>query len=166
MTSKSDDTGAGRPGGLSSCGSSQQAVSPVPASIPDALNVVFSDQGGPMNMLFVEVETTEGRGIKAGEWAERLDGLWELRLRWTANREMVEALRTYRDYVADAANGHSEAVGVAPELQNKLREMAREDLRRIDAILAQAIEARRAETTGSVHESAVRQDAPEHGRED
>lgn len=36
MMRKSDEKEVGRPGGLSSCGSSQQAVSPVPASIPDA----------------------------------------------------------------------------------------------------------------------------------
>ena len=37
MNSRQSELEDGRPSGLSSCGSSQQAVSPVPASIPDAI---------------------------------------------------------------------------------------------------------------------------------
>ena len=48
---------------------------------PQGLNIVFEDVGEPMKMLFVEVETMDGKSVNAGEWHKRADGLWELRIR-------------------------------------------------------------------------------------
>jgi hypothetical protein len=45
-----------------------------------ALHIVFDGPPGPGSGRFVEVETSDGRSINAGEWRERADGLWELRI--------------------------------------------------------------------------------------
>jgi hypothetical protein len=45
------------------------------------LNVIFTGPPGPGNdCVFVEVETDDGRSVKAGEWSQRQDGYWALRL--------------------------------------------------------------------------------------
>ncbi len=46
----------------------------------DVLHIVFDGPPGPNAGRFVEVETPDGRSVNAGEWHEREDGLWELRL--------------------------------------------------------------------------------------
>ena len=48
---------------------------------PLDFNIVFEDVGEPMKLLFVEVETTDGKSINSGGWHKRNDGLWELRIR-------------------------------------------------------------------------------------
>ena len=45
-----------------------------------AVNIVFDGPPGPDPGRFVEVETDGGRSINAGEWIERTDGLWALRI--------------------------------------------------------------------------------------
>ncbi len=45
------------------------------------LCIVFDGPPGAESGRFVEVEDGSGRGVDAGEWHERDDGLWELRLR-------------------------------------------------------------------------------------
>lgn len=47
---------------------------------PQTLNFVFDGPPGPEGSRFVEVETPDGRSVNAGEWAERADGFWELRV--------------------------------------------------------------------------------------
>jgi len=42
------------------------------------IHVVFDGPPGHEAGRFVEVENDEGKGIAAGEWKEREDGLWEL----------------------------------------------------------------------------------------
>jgi hypothetical protein len=44
------------------------------------INIIFDGAPGPVAGRFVEVETDEGRSINVGEWVERLDGLWALRI--------------------------------------------------------------------------------------
>jgi hypothetical protein len=45
------------------------------------LNIIFTGPPGPGNdCVFVEVETDDGRSVKAGEWSQRQDGHWALRL--------------------------------------------------------------------------------------
>jgi hypothetical protein len=44
------------------------------------INIIFGGAPGPVAGRFVEVETDEGRSIKVGEWVERSDGLWALRI--------------------------------------------------------------------------------------
>lgn len=86
------------------------------------VDVVFDGPPAHESGRFVEVEDPEGRGIKAGEWIDRGNGLWALRI---AIREsslvaaLVEALEESRD-VVDHAGGR----------------FAGELLARIDAALA------------------------------
>lgn len=47
----------------------------------DEIRIVFDGPPGPTSGRFVEVEDEHGRSINAGEWVERDDGLWELRIR-------------------------------------------------------------------------------------
>jgi hypothetical protein len=41
---------------------------------------VFDGPPGPDAPRFVEVENDRGRGIRYGEWVERDDGVWVLRI--------------------------------------------------------------------------------------
>ena len=45
-----------------------------------AINIVFDGPPGPESGRFVEVEDDEGKSISVGEWYERPDGLWALRI--------------------------------------------------------------------------------------
>ena len=45
-----------------------------------AINVVFDGPPGPDGPRFVEVETDDGHGLGVGNWIERDDGLWSLRI--------------------------------------------------------------------------------------
>jgi len=47
---------------------------------PQAINVVFDGPPGPVCGRFVEVELDDGRSINAGEWTQRPDGMWALRI--------------------------------------------------------------------------------------
>ena len=42
------------------------------------LCIVFDGPPGPESGRFIEVENENGRGLRAGEWRERPDGLWSL----------------------------------------------------------------------------------------
>ncbi len=44
------------------------------------LRIVFDGPPGAVSGRFVEVETPDGASVNAGEWHERDDGLWELRI--------------------------------------------------------------------------------------
>ena len=48
--------------------------------MPKAINIIFDGPPGPEAGRFVEVETDDGKSINAGEWIEREDGLWALRI--------------------------------------------------------------------------------------
>lgn len=45
------------------------------------LDIVFDGPPGPEAGRFVEVETQDGRSVSVGEWVERPDGYWALRIR-------------------------------------------------------------------------------------
>lgn len=45
-----------------------------------AVNIVFDGPPSPDAPRFIEVETDDGQSIRAGEWIERSDGTWALRL--------------------------------------------------------------------------------------
>lgn len=51
-----------------------------PAPSPADVYVVFDGPPGPEAGRFVECEDAEGRGINAGEWIERPNGWWALRI--------------------------------------------------------------------------------------
>ena len=44
------------------------------------INIVFDGPPSHESGRFIEVETDDGKGISAGEWIERDDGLWALRI--------------------------------------------------------------------------------------
>lgn len=45
-----------------------------------AINIIFDGPPSSQTGRFVEVETDDGNSINAGEWIEREDGLWVLRI--------------------------------------------------------------------------------------
>ena len=45
-----------------------------------ALNIVFDGPPGPVSGRFIEVENDAGAGVNAGEWSERSNGWWALRI--------------------------------------------------------------------------------------
>lgn len=52
---------------------------PTPGS-PMPINIVFDGPPSHESGRFIEVETDDGRGINVGEWIQRPDGLWSLRI--------------------------------------------------------------------------------------
>ncbi len=50
------------------------------SGVPYPINVVFDGPPSATSGRFVEVETDDGRSIRVGEWIERGDGLWSLRI--------------------------------------------------------------------------------------
>ena len=50
------------------------------------INIIFDGPPGPESGRFVEVETDDGKSINAGEWIERKDGLWALRITELPNK--------------------------------------------------------------------------------
>lgn len=44
------------------------------------VDVVFDGPPGPVAGRFVEVENMKGHSINAGQWVQRPDGFWALRL--------------------------------------------------------------------------------------
>ncbi|MCC6970453.1 MAG: hypothetical protein IT434_09550 [Phycisphaerales bacterium] len=51
-----------------------------PVTAPAYLDVVFDGPPGHEPGRFVEVEDPDGRSVNAGEWIDRGDGLWALRI--------------------------------------------------------------------------------------
>lgn len=49
----------------------------------DFIDVVFDGPPGPVSGRFVEVEDQDGNGVKIGQWIERDNGHWALRIGWT-----------------------------------------------------------------------------------
>ena len=45
-----------------------------------AINIIFDGPPGPEAGRFVEVENDAGESISIGEWSEREDGFWSLRI--------------------------------------------------------------------------------------
>lgn len=65
--------------------------------MPEAIDIVFTAPPGPANeCVFVEVEQ-DGRSIDIGEWIERPDGLWALRIPTHAITATVQRGRVYEE---------------------------------------------------------------------
>jgi len=45
------------------------------------IDIVFDGPPAPESGRFIEVEDEQGRSINAGEWIQRDDGYWALRIR-------------------------------------------------------------------------------------
>lgn len=54
------------------------------------IDIVFDGPPGPVCGRFVEVENAEGKSISFGEWVERPDGYWALRLTIPSRADIVE----------------------------------------------------------------------------
>jgi hypothetical protein len=63
-----------------------------------SLHFVFDGPPGPDGGRFVECETTDGHSVNAGEWHERADGLWELRVALPSSDDLIEALKPFAHY--------------------------------------------------------------------
>lgn len=46
----------------------------------EPINIIFDGPPGPAAGRFIEVETDDYTSIRVGEWIERADGLWALRI--------------------------------------------------------------------------------------
>jgi hypothetical protein len=49
--------------------------------MPEFIDIVCDGPPGPTAGRFVEVENPEGASVRIGEWVERSDGYWVLRIR-------------------------------------------------------------------------------------
>ena len=56
------------------------ALFPAGIKVVTEVRVVFDGPPGPTCGRFVECETSDGASVNAGDWHEREDGLWELRM--------------------------------------------------------------------------------------
>lgn len=44
------------------------------------INIIFDGPPGPNGPRFVEIETDDGHSVNVGDWVERVDGYWALRI--------------------------------------------------------------------------------------
>ena len=75
---------------------------PVKDEVIERVHVVFDGPPGPDAGRFVECETPDGRGINAGEWHERGDGYWELRLTLAQPSPQAEVIERVRETLIEA----------------------------------------------------------------
>ena len=59
--------------------------------MPEPINIIFDGPPGHDAGRFVEVETDDGKSINAGEWIERPDGCWALRITSLPSKEVINA---------------------------------------------------------------------------
>lgn len=57
----------------------------------EEIDIVFDGPPGPDAGAFVEVEDMRGKSLSAGEWIDRGDGTWALRLRAEVERPAPQA---------------------------------------------------------------------------
>jgi len=71
----------------------------------DYIDIVFDGPPSHESGRFVEVENSQGRSVKLGEWVEREDGLWALRIPNTVRlkAERDTALAALKDLSEDWA---------------------------------------------------------------
>ena len=91
----------------------------------DHVDIVFDGPPGPESGRFVEVEDANGRGFRLGEWVERSDGLWALRIPNLTAREadvemQMQAVR--RALVRD----NRDKTAIIRELQARVDELQEE----------------------------------------
>lgn len=71
----------------------------------DYIDIVFDGPPGPTAGSFVEVEDSEGRSISIGEWLQRPDGYWVLRI---SPDQVADATESYECPVHGRIAGSSE----------------------------------------------------------
>ena len=57
------------------------------------LDIGFDGPPGPVAPRFVEVVTLDGHGVNAGEWRDRGDGFWALRIEWRNSEKLPVGLQ-------------------------------------------------------------------------
>lgn len=62
------------------------------------LDIVFDGPPSQTAGRFVEVESPDGRSVRLGEWLERPDGFWALRIPNPAQRAAVERAADWDGY--------------------------------------------------------------------
>ena len=73
----------GRPTpGMAKCSRHSYAEAVVEAywPTPKTVDIVFDGPPGPESGRFVEVEDMDGKGVRIGEWIDRDNGFWALRV--------------------------------------------------------------------------------------
>jgi hypothetical protein len=75
----------------------------------DYIDLVFDGPPGPEGCRFVEVENSSGRSIRIGEWVQRPNGTWALRL-WAADLARRADRKKFMDDVAEAFKRAGERV--------------------------------------------------------
>lgn len=85
----------------------------------DAINLVFDGPPSHESGRFVEVELDDGRSVGCGEWIERPDGLWALRIT-AGDIERVTGVRT-------RSRGFSPGAGSIEEGRRLYREIMASD---------------------------------------
>lgn len=61
-------------------GSFDSSIRPKPEKSSRAINIIFDGPPSHESGRFVEVENDRGQSVSVGEWEEREDGLWALRI--------------------------------------------------------------------------------------
>ena len=59
----------------------------------DTLDIVFDGPPGPEGGRFVEVENSKGQSVSVGQWLQRKDGYWALRIDVTTPERVVTGVR-------------------------------------------------------------------------
>lgn len=71
------------------------------------IDIVFDGPPGHCSGRFVEVEDAAGKSIRFGQWVERADGHWALRIAPSTSGEGVEAAKRFLAEVNASADGMS-----------------------------------------------------------
>lgn len=92
-------------------------------------DVVFDGPPGPESGRFVEVEDDSGKSVRLGEWHQRGDGYWVLRLQGSpatlaAAQQLLDACTAARDLGKLAATAaYSGAFPPGGELRAKVKQI-------------------------------------------
>ena len=88
-----------------------RSVAALRAAGGQALNIVFDGPPGPVSGRFIEVENDAGVGVNAGEWSERPNGWWALRIPAAGGQEKPNGGRADEDGVVFMPEGEAVETG-------------------------------------------------------
>lgn len=66
------------------------------------INIIFDGPPGPVSGSFIEVENDDGQSISIGEWVERQNGYWALRITELPTCKEGKTPLTMADCVGDS----------------------------------------------------------------